>query len=286
MTERRDISAFAMLAIFWGLNYPMLKVAFYYEPPLFTLLFRIIFAMVFAAIIFWKDIVFPRTLKAHGIMLTVSILNISLFMGLWFIGESYVSASLSSVLVYSYPLFNVLLSSIFLRDRPSGMGIIGLIVGFAGLFIISDSNFTGSLGFGIILLILSAVCWAAGTVFFKRFARDIPLATVNVFQYVYSLPVIMVFAFILEGNRIIALQPGFILVTLYLGTFGTAFAYYLYLHLFRRYRVSSISSYFFLVPAVSIVLSAAILREGLSLVSYAGFAVISVGIFFSAKGSS
>lgn len=286
MSEEKDIIAFFMLALFWGLNYPMLKIAFLYEPPLFTLLFRIIFAMISAVIIFWKSLTFPRTFRAHGIMFSVSMLNITLFMGLWFIGESYVSASLSSILVYSYPLFNVLLSTLFLKDRPSGMGIAGLLAGFFGLFLISDSNFTGGLAAGIILLILSALSWAAGTVFFKKFARGIPLATVNVFQYVYSLPVMLFLSFALEAHQIVIPTTGFILVTLYIGTLGTAFAYYVYLHLFRRYKVTSISSYFFLVPAVSIVLSAVILRESLSLISYAGFAIISAGIFLSARGSS
>ncbi len=283
MNKRADIAAFFAMAAFWGLNYPMLKIAFYYEPPLFVLVFRILYALAGALIVFRKHLTLPKTLKENLILLAISVFNISLFMGLWFVGEESVSASLSSVLVYSYPLFNVLGSAIFLRDRAKPVALIGLLFGFFGLFVISDSNFTAGYSDGIILLIGSAVSWAAGTIIFKKYTRSINVATVNVFQYVYALPVILLFSTVFEYNSIKPVGLQFLGVTAYIGILGTGIAYFIYLHLFRNYNISSISSYFFAVPAISILFSAIILSERLSVLSYIGFGIISIGIYLSSR---
>ncbi|MCL4343114.1 MAG: DMT family transporter [Candidatus Thermoplasmatota archaeon] len=283
MGREYDTAAFLAMAVFWGLNYPMLKIAFAYEPPLFVLLFRVIFALGGALVVFRKQLVFPKGRRENAVLFLISSFNITLFMGLWFIGEESVSAALSSILVYSYPLFNVLGSAIFLGDRPPGISIAGLILGFIGLIIISGSNFTSAYSAGIVLLLGSAVCWAAGTIIFKKYAKGMGVATVNVFQYVYALPVLLIVSLIFEGNAISSPGLPFLSVTAYIGILGTAIAYFIYLHLFRNYSVSSISSFFFAVPAISIVLSSLILSENLSMITYGGFAVISLGIFLSSR---
>ena len=71
-----------------------------------------------------------------------------------------------------------------------------------------------------------------------------------------------------------------------MGVLGTAIAYLIYLYLFRKYSVSSISAMFFTVPALSIVFSFFILNETNTIFTYIGFALISAGIYFSSRKSA
>ena len=66
---------------------------------------------------------------------------------------------------------------------------------------------------------------------------------------------------------------------------GTAVAYYAFLHLNRKYGVSTVSSFLFIVPALSVVFSFVILDEIPTLIEIAGLLMVAAGIFFSAKGT-
>ncbi|MCL5793518.1 MAG: DMT family transporter [Candidatus Thermoplasmatota archaeon] len=273
---------FLFMACSYALNYPILKIAFTMEPPLVVLFYRILFALVssFPFLVF-KLKEFPVRHGDNVVVLLVSMLNIVGFMGLWFIGESMVSASLSSILVYTYPLFNVLLSVIFIREKPGKGTIAGMIIGFIGVIMVASANVYLNGYLGVVLLIVSALSWAAGTAVFKKKTAHIDVRTINVLQYAYSLPVILVLTYVVGGSPFSGLTPEFIGVGLYLGLVGTYVPYLIYLILFRNYSISKISPYFFIIPAISVVFSSILLGERISLLTASGFAVISFGVFLS-----
>ena len=103
MPKSADVAGFLAMSSFWGLNYVMVKFALVYEPPLMFLLFRVLFAAIFSLFLIKGGLKFPRDLMTNVKLVILSALNITLFMGLWFIGESTESASISSILVYTYP---------------------------------------------------------------------------------------------------------------------------------------------------------------------------------------
>ena len=105
MAKLADGIAFIAMASFWAINYPFVKIALQYEPPMMVLLFRVLFALVFSFAIFFRSMKIPLDLKTHLKIFGFSLLNITIFMGLWFTGEETVSASLSSLIIYSYPYF-------------------------------------------------------------------------------------------------------------------------------------------------------------------------------------
>ncbi len=270
------------MACAYALNYPLLKIAFAMEPPLVVLFYRVLFALVSSLPFLLLNIrKFPVGRTDNLLVLSVSMLNIVGFMGLWFLGESMVSANLSSILVYTYPLFNVLLSMVFINENPGKRTIVGMIIGFAGVVMVASTNIYVNGYLGIILLISSAVSWAGGTVLFKKKTPHIDVRAINVLQYAYSLPVILVLALMFGNFPFSGLTPEFLGVGFYLGLVGTYIPYLIYLMLFRNYQVSRISPYFFVIPAISIVFSSVLLGETISLLTAVGFAVISVGVFLS-----
>lgn len=283
MSKAADGVAFFAMASFWGLNYPLVKFVYGYQSPLAILFFRLLFAAVFSFVFFWNKITFPRDLKTHLNLAVFGILNLVFFMGFWFEGESTQSPAISSILVYTYPVISIAFSAIFLREKLSLARIIGTLLGFVGMVLIFVDQFSVKAGPGLFFLIAAATSWAFGTIYFKKYLLNVGNYTVNSLQFVYAMPIVFFYVIATGGFNPGGFTWQFFAVVLYMGTLSTSVAYYIYLHLYSKYSVSSISSYFFAVPALSIIFSYFIFREGNTLFTYAGFALISLGIYLSSR---
>ena len=283
MSKAADSLAFFAMASFWALNYPLVKFAYEYQSPMSLLFFRILFAAVFSFIFFWKGIKFPRDLKTNLSIFLFGLLNIVLFMGFWFVGEGTESSAISSILIYTYPVISIALSAVLLKEKLSLLRTAGTIVGFVGMFLIFAEQLSIHPGIGLFFLMAGAVSWALGTVYFKKYLIHVGNFTVNTLQFLYALPIVFVFDLGTGAINFGNMSWQFLLIVLYMGSLSTSVAYYIYLHLYSKYSVSSISSYFFAVPALSIVFSYFILGENSPLFTYIGFALISIGIYLSSK---
>ena len=275
-----DILLFLAMSGAWALNYSFLKFALVYEPPMVALLFRALFGAIFSIPFSYSAL---RLVKSIGIgkLFIMSLLNVSLFMSLWFIGEQTESSSISSILVYTYPIVSVFLSWLLLEEKLSTLKIIGIIVGFGGVVVIFLDELAISFSIGLFLLIGSAISWSAGTIYFKKYLKNADMGAVNTYQFVFAVPVVLVATFFYGGFKPLTLN--FILLTLYMGAIGSSAAYFIYWSLIKKYNVSHVSPYLFSVPALSILFSALLNNNRLSALSLAGFALIAVGIFISSR---
>ncbi|PYB68979.1 EamA/RhaT family transporter [Thermoplasma sp. Kam2015] len=283
MQKYGEPALFFLMAFFWGLNYIMVKYAYSYDVSSSILIMRVLYALAFSSALFFRQIKFPKKLAEHLKVFVLANLNITAFFSLWFFGETGVSASLTSIIIYSYPIMSLAASYFLLNDR-FGMGkATGIALGFAGLVIIFFRSVDVSDYLDLIMLILAALSWALGTVFYRKFLTGYDSAGLNTLQLLYAMPVVLVIALITGGINRNLMNPQFNLIMLYMGSLGTAVAYFIFLTLYRKYRVSAISAYFFIVPAISVVLSLIILHEGISRTMLIGFAIMSVGIYMSGR---
>ena len=283
MSKAADAVAFIAMASFWAINYPLVKFAYPYQPPMAILFFRLFFAAVFSYALFWKKVTFPRDLKTHLSLAIFGLLNLVFFMGFWFIGESTESSAISSIIVYTYPVISIAFSAVFLREKLTLVRTVGTLLGFFGMVLIFVEQLSLKPGPGLFFLIAGAISWALGTIYFKKYLLHVGNYTVNSLQFIYATPVVFLYVMGTGGFNMGGFTLQFFAVVLYMGSLSTAVAYYIYLHLYSKYSVSSISSYFFAVPALSIIFSYFILEENNTVFTYAGFALISLGIYLSSR---
>lgn len=283
MSKAADGVAFFAMASFWALNYPLVKFIYAYQPPLAILFFRLFFAAIFSFLFFRKKITFPRDLKTHFHLAVFGLLNLVFFMGFWFTGEGTESSGISVIIVYTYPIFSIAFSAVFLREKLTFVRILGTLFGFLGMVLIFVDQLSISAGPGLIFLIAASISWALGTIYFKKYLVHVGNYTVNSMQFIYAVPVVLAYVLATGGFNGNGFTPQFLAVVIYMGSLSTAVAYYIYLHLYSKYSVSSISSYFFAVPGLSIIFSYFILQESNTLFTYMGFALISLGIYFSSR---
>ncbi len=286
MSRRNDLILFAVMVSFWALNYPLVKFALNYVDSFTLLFYRILFSLLGVVLIFNKKLRFRIRRKAIPFLFVLSMLNVFIFMELWFIAETTISSSLSAILIYTYPVLTTLLSIIFLKERYNRYVILGIALGFSGVIVIFFHGLISGLGIGVAIAILGSISWASGTIFFKKYLGGVERETTNFYQFAFSIiPAFLVAGAFQPGITLLEPSPVFLLIALIMGIPGTAIAYYAFLHLIREYRVSTISSFLFLVPALSVIFGMVLLNEMPSVYEISGLALVSIGIVFSAKGS-
>ncbi len=271
------------MSLFWALNYPLIKIAVLFQNEFYVIFFRVLFGFILSIILFPKSIMIEKSLKLHFKLFVVSMLNIVGFMELWFIGEMGESASISSIIIYSYPILIVLLSVPFLKEKIGIMNIIGSITALIGIILIFFQEIEIKYSAGLIFLFLGALSWSFGTIIYKKYLNGIEPIKVNTMQLFYALPVTLIIALYSGPIIINNLNIEFFIITLYMGIFGTAIAYFIFLYLYRKYNVSKISSFLFIVPTFTVIISAVFLNESLTAINMLGFIFIILGIYLSQK---
>src|SRR6478609_9678977 len=137
---------FLALGFMWGSSYLFIKLAVD-DFGTFTL---VAFRLVVGALLLWTVVriakqPLPRERRIYGHLLVMAIINITIPFLLITWAEASVESSLAAILTSPVPLFAIVLSAIFLTDEPIRVnGVVGLIVGFIGVVIITSRGLTGS----------------------------------------------------------------------------------------------------------------------------------------------
>jgi drug/metabolite transporter (DMT)-like permease len=162
---------FLILAnIIWGGGPPIFKWAFE-NVHTFTLAFLRYFIPVVIMIV-----VFPDKLKIEKEDLFTIILSgifgITINIGFYFVAIHYTASINASIIACAGPAFLIILSMLFLKERPSRKMLLGNLVGLTGvLLIVLESSSTGNAKsslFGNFLLIISTMGAVINTIIAKE----------------------------------------------------------------------------------------------------------------------
>jgi len=286
MGKQADILLFAIMVISWSINFSIIKIALGYTGPFTLLFYRILFSFIFIYIIF-RPKLYLKITKAEIIPLFIlSLFNVLIWMELWFLAETTISSSLTSIIIYTYPIISTLMAIIFLKEQYNKYVFLGIGLGFAGLLVIFSNSLLSGFKPGIIIALFSAIVWSIGTIYFMKYQSKRDRETTNFFQFGFALlPALLIAGIATPSISIFEPSPVLILLVLIISIPGTAVAYFAFLHLNRKYGVSTISSFLFLVPALSVVFGIIILNEIPSFYEIVGLILVGIGIFFSARGT-
>jgi len=149
--------------IFWGLAFTAIKYSVLFISPLSVAALRfgiadLLFAVniLFRRRIEWRDIPKVFLLGLFGVTIYHIFLNM---------GEIYVSSGVASIIIALAPIFVLILSWAFLKEEITPTKVMGTLIAFVGVAIISEPSSANL--YGIALVLISTIAAAIYTTFGK-----------------------------------------------------------------------------------------------------------------------
>ena len=287
-------SALAAIII-WGFSFIATKVAIQEVHPFGLMALRFgIGALLLSLIQFSRDRQFLRVLSARDwvqifLLALVGIAGHNLIQAY---GLLYTTAISTGWIIAAQPLFITLSACLFLRERITVRKIIGLFLGFFGVFLIitqgvfSLAVFHWSSSFGDFLILFSAITWTIFTVGGRSFlSRFPPLAAIAPIMSVGFLMSLLVSMLQPEWNIRVDLSIAAWVSVLFLGIFCSGVAYFLWYLALEKKDSSSVGMYLYLEPLITLLGACILLGERASWVTLAGGGVTLAGVFLATRST-
>ena len=131
-------SAFIFLTSIWGASFLWIKIAVQEMSPLTVVTLRLFMAlltlMVFLVV---KKPGVPRGWRLWGVLLLQGLLSTAIPWLFITWAEKSIDSALATVLNATVPLFTIVIAHFFLTDdRVTSQRIVGLLIGFVGVFVL------------------------------------------------------------------------------------------------------------------------------------------------------
>ena len=192
-------------------------------------------------------------------------------------GAQTVDAGTVSFVINTAPVFTALLGAIFLGERLSFWGWIGIAISFAGVGIIAAGRGDMAFGAGALLVLAAAVCQASQFVLQKPLLAQYSALSVTACVLWAGSVILVPF---LPGSVNTALQaPARALAALAFLAFGpAAIAFVAWSFALSRLPVSRAVSFLYLIPPLSTVFAWLVLEEVPGWRAFAGGTIALAGV--------
>jgi drug/metabolite transporter (DMT)-like permease len=255
----------AAVTIFWGVNWPGMKIVLGEISPWW---FRAICLAVGGAALLAISAGSGNSLRVNGKDIRPLLLCGVFNMIGWHLfsayGLSLVPAGRASIIAFTMPVWAALASVPLLGERVSLPVIAGLVLGMAGMGVLigHDIAVLGTAPIGSLLMLGAAVSWGIGTMLFKRFDWQTPIATIIGWQLLLaSVPVGIGASLLEQPPDLISLSTSAIIAFLYVLAFPMVFCQWAYFKIVRMFPAIYAAIGVMAVPIVGVWSSLIVLGE-------------------------
>lgn len=275
----KSTAALISLVVIWGVSWPIYKLAVAYTPPLlFAGLRAMLGGLLLTAIIFKMRN--KLNWRKHWTKYCISaFFNTILFFGLHTIGLIYLPGGLFSVLVYFQPVLLGLFAWIWLGENMTPIKMIGLIIGFFGIVVVSVDGLLVQLSaIGVVLGLLTALFWAMGVIYVKKVSVEVDSYWMVAMQFTIGGVFLLVFGSFFEEWSAIEWNAIFIFGLSWGATMGIPVAYVIYYKLVHSGDASKVGAFTFLVPVIAVYVSTVFLNEPITFTLLTGLVLVVISI--------
>jgi drug/metabolite transporter (DMT)-like permease len=194
-------------------------------------------------------------------------------------GERRVDAGTAAMLVQLSPVLVAVLAAVFLKERATPMLGVGLLVAFAGVVLIATStSHHGSRDpVGVLLCLVSAAAYAISLIFQKPLVSR--LSAIEVTWVACTVGAVACLPFVASlGHDLAAAPAADVAWVVYLGVFPTAIAFSTYAFALSSMTAGNLSVTTYLVPPITVLMSAVFLSEAPPTMAYVGGALCLLGV--------
>lgn len=270
----------------WGTTFVSTKTLLQDFDPVVILFLRFVLGFVALAV------ACPRILKTKGwreelCFMGAGLCGVTLYFLFENIALTFTFASNVGVIVSIAPIFTAVLAHFFLKgERLRTTFFIGFVFAIGGIFLIS---YSGASAFalnpmGDILAVLAAFVWAIYSVIMKKvgsFGYNTIQTTRRTFLYglVFMIPVLLVYD--LDWNLERLMHPVAALNFLFLGLGASALCFATWNMAVKVLGAVKTSVYIYLVPVVTLIFAALVLKEQITGLAALGTGLTLAGLVLS-----
>lgn len=278
-----------LLSLIWGFSFYFIKVLLDFAGPWGVAFIRCVFgAMTLGGVVLWRWSSFKGRVIPWWTIAWIGIINTAIPWALIGYSETMLDSGLVSILNAATPIWTLLIGIVFFQMRSS-IGLWGgLLIGFAGLFLLMDIDWTSlqvqDLG-GFIAMVGTAIGYGFGSQFAKRKLQEVPVLLIAFVSLVSSALFCGLMMLLSEPllDASMLTNARFIFAAVGLGCFGSGIAYLLFYALIQRGSAEFATLVTYLVPVFALFLGAWLLDERLSWNMAGGFVLIIVGVFVTGR---
>lgn len=272
-----------LIIVIWGVNFVVIQIGLQEVPPILLTFLRFFFAC-FPAIFFVKrPNISWKLLVLYGLFMFA--FDFALLFCAMHVG---ISAGIASVTLQTQAFFTVLLSIYFLKERISIWQIVGGIIAFSGIGLVGVHTGGDVNLFGLLLVELAALSWAAGNLVSKKIGH-VAMFPLVIWGSFVAWPPLLLLSFLFEGNlwnahTLISLSWQTIGVLAYLVYPVTLFGFAAWSWLLSHHPSSSVAPFTLLVPIFGFSSSALILGESVEMWKVGAAILIILGLVVGLYG--
>ena len=255
----------ASLSLFWGLNWPGMKiilseVSVWWFRSL-CLMFGGSFLMLISALSGNRCRLYLDEVRPVLFCGSFAILGWMVFSAY---GVSLMPAGRASIIAFTMPLWATIIAAWVLGERITAGKIVGLMLGLAGLGVLigPDLLILKRAPAGALFMLLAAVSWGLGTVLLKRIAWRLPTLSNIAWQLLLSaIPVTLIAVLTEPFPDLSALSGRAIIALVYLFLFPMSFCQWAYFKTVGLLPASIAAIGTLMVPVIGVFSSYLILGE-------------------------
>lgn len=264
------IAEFILLAALWGSSFLFMRLGAAEFGAVPTAGLRVALAALFLLPVFLVKGVWADFRQRARPILLVGLLNSGIPFALFAFAVMHISTGLTSILNATVPLSGALVAWLWLKDRPGGSRMLGLLIGFAGvtLLVAGKSGFDGvgftGAGSATNLLamgacLLATLCYGLAASFTKRYLTGAhPLATATGSQIGAALGLALPTLWLWPAGPVSLTAWGALAAVALL---CTSLAYILFFRIIEQAGPSRALTVTFLVPVFALAYGALLLDE-------------------------
>jgi drug/metabolite transporter (DMT)-like permease len=281
--------------IFWGFSFIATKVALKEVHPFTLLTLRYaIGALLLFLVQYGRDRTFLKAFSyrdwTHIFLLAA--VGVSGLGVLQAYGLLYTTAIHTGWIIAINPLFITLSARLFLGEAITGRKLLGILLGFCGIFLIvskgvfSLSLFRFASTFGDLLVLVSALAWTAFTVGGKEFLkRSTPLSTVTAIM-ISGFLIVLPLGFSKGGlNHLLHLSLSTWMAISFLGIFCSGLGYLFWYSALGKKGSGVVGMYLYLEPLFTLIGAYFFLGEEIYWITLAGGGMTLLGVYMATKRS-
>jgi O-acetylserine/cysteine efflux transporter len=272
--SRLDHGAALCVILIWALNFVVGKIGVTQLPPLLLMGLRFALVAVLLAPFLTPVGKGWPWIAALGVVLG------GLHFGLLFVGLQGVDAGPAAVAIQLAVPFSMLLATVFYRERLGTWQWAGMLLAFAGVYLLAGGPSQRSSTWHLLLVVLAAFAWAVANVLIKRLG-PINVFKLNAWLAVLACPQLLLGSLLLEhGQRAAIADADWTAwgAMIYMAVGASIVAYGLWYYLIEKYEMNRVVPLTLLAPVFAVVLAVPLLGESISLHLLIGGAVTIAGV--------